>query len=78
MDWNRTIVRRSDILFGKPTFVGTRIRVEQVLARLGEGWTEADLLERHPQLSGEHLRAAWAYAAAALASDEVVLMGPAA
>lgn len=78
MNWRDYIVRRPDVLFGKPTFLGTRIAVEHVLERLGNGWSEADLLDQYPQLSREHLRAAWAFAAASLASDEVILLGPAA
>lgn len=74
MDWARLIVRRPDVLSGKPTFVGTRITVEHVLERLGDGWSEDDLLAQHPQLAREHLRAAMAYAAVALSYDEVVIL----
>ncbi len=74
MDWKRFVVRRPDILQGKPTFIGTRIAVEQVLERLGDGWSEDDLLAQHPQLAREHLKAAMAYAAAALSSDEVIVL----
>lgn len=74
MDWKRFIVRRPDVLSGKPTFVGTRIAVESVLERLGDGWSEDDLLAQHPQLAREHFKAAMAYAAAALSSDELVVL----
>lgn len=75
MDWQRFIVRRADVQSGKPTFAGTRITVEHVLERLGDGWSGDDLLLQHPQLTADHLRAAMSFAAATLASDEVIVLG---
>ena len=37
------IIVSSTILFGKPTIAGTRIAVEQILACLSEGWTNAKI-----------------------------------
>lgn len=61
-------------MLGKPVFKGTRLTVEHVLERLGQGASDADLLDAHPTLRPEHLRAAQAYAADALRSDEVVFL----
>jgi uncharacterized protein (DUF433 family) len=72
MNWRDHIEQRPEVLAGKPVFKGTRLSVEMVLERLGDGATEADLLEAYPRLRPEHIRAAQAYAAAALASDETV------
>ncbi len=51
---------------------GTRITVELILRKLGEGATEQDLLDAYPNLKAGDLRAAMAYAAAALAHEEIV------
>jgi uncharacterized protein (DUF433 family) len=42
---------------------GTRIPVEISLSKLGEGATEADLLDAYPRLTREDIQAALAYAA---------------
>lgn len=76
MNWKPFVVRREGVLSGKPTLVGTRISVEHVLERLADGWSEDQLLAQHPQLTREHIRVAMAYAAAALSSDEVVVLDP--
>jgi uncharacterized protein (DUF433 family) len=74
MRWQDYIERRPDLMGGKPVFKGTRLTVEHVLERLGSGSTEADLLAAHQRLRPEHIRAAQSYAAAALASDEMVYL----
>jgi uncharacterized protein (DUF433 family) len=50
------------------------LTVEHILQRLGDGASEADLLDAHPRLRAEHIRAAQAYAADALSSDETVFL----
>ncbi len=72
LNWRDHIEQRPDVLAGKPVFKGTRLSVELILERLGDGATEADLLESYPRLRPEHIRAAQAYAAASLAADETV------
>ena len=74
MKWQDYIEQRPDVMMGKPVFKGTRITVEHVLERLGAGNDEADLLAAHPRLKAEHIRAAQAYAAAALSSDEMIFL----
>lgn len=51
------------VMLGKPVIQGTRIPVELMLRKLGEGATEADLLDAYPHLTLEDIRAAVAYAA---------------
>ena len=46
------------IMLGKPVIRGTRITVELILRKLGEGASEADLLKAYPQLTREDLQAA--------------------
>lgn len=49
---------------------GTRIPVELVLRKLGEGATDADLLDAYPCLCREDIQAAIRYAAAVLGRTE--------
>lgn len=63
------------IMLGKPVIRGTRIPVELVLRKLGEGATEAQLLDAYPRLTREDIRAAITYAAQALAHEENVSVG---
>ena len=67
---------RPDVMMGKPVFKGTRIPVELVLRKLGEGATEADVLEAYPRLTHEDLQAAVLYAADVVKGDEVVYFEP--
>lgn len=78
MDWRDHVTRRPDVLGGKPTLGGTRVTVELVLGLLGDGWSEEEVLAEYPGLTKDQVRAALAYASAALASDDLVFLGPAA
>ena len=60
------------IMLGKPVIRGTRIPVELILRKLGEGATEENLLDAYPNLQREDIRAAMAYAAVALAHEEIM------
>jgi uncharacterized protein (DUF433 family) len=61
------------IMFGKPVIRGTRIPVELVLRKLGAGMTNQQILEQHPHLTIEDIRAAAAFAADQLAAEDIVL-----
>lgn len=60
------------IMLGKPVIRGTRIPVELILRKLGEGAREKDLLDAYPKLTEADIRAAMIYAADALAHEETV------
>ncbi|NJM13020.1 MAG: DUF433 domain-containing protein [Synechococcaceae cyanobacterium SM1_2_3] len=60
------------IMLGKPVIRGTRIPVELILRKLGEGASEQDLLDAYPHLNSQDIRAAIAYAAETLAHEEIV------
>jgi uncharacterized protein (DUF433 family) len=75
MKWQDYIERNPRIMLGKPVFKGTRLTVELILEKLGDGVTEEELLHSYPRLRPEHIRAAQAYAAASLSSDEVIFLG---
>jgi len=63
------------VMLGKPVIGGTRITVELVLRKLAEGATEQDLLDAHPTLTLDGIRAALAYGADAIAHEELELQG---
>ena len=46
------------VMLGKPIIRGTRITVELILRKLGEGATHRDLLEAYPHLTENDLQAA--------------------
>lgn len=60
------------IMLGKPVIRGTRIPVELILRKLGEGATEQDLFDAYPGLVAEDIHAAMLYAAEALAHEETL------
>jgi uncharacterized protein (DUF433 family) len=62
------------VMLGKPVIRGTRITVELILRKLGEGATQADLLDAYPELTREDIQAAMIYAADTLAHEETVLL----
>ena len=72
MNWQDFIEVRPCVALGKPVFKGTRMTVEFVLERLGDGATVDDLVRNYVGLTPEHVRAATAYAAAVLRRDELV------
>jgi uncharacterized protein (DUF433 family) len=51
------------VMLGKPVIRGTRITVELILRKLGEGATETDLLDAYPHLSVDDIRAVAAHGA---------------
>ena len=64
------------VMFGKPVIRGTRITVELILRKLGEGATPQELLEAYPQLTKEDIQAAITYAADTLAHEETLVVEP--
>ena len=64
------------IMLGKAVIRGTRIPVELILRKLGEGATMDDLLDAYPRLRTEDVQAALTYASNVLAHEETFLLGP--
>ena len=58
-----------DIMLGKPVIKGTRIPVELVIRKIGEGASIEDLLDAYPNITKEDIRAAFLYAADNLANE---------
>jgi len=65
------IVSDPSVMMGKPVVAGTRITVELILEKLAAGETVEQILDAHPRLSREAIRAALAFAAEALRADVV-------
>ena len=65
------IVSDPKIMMGKPVISGTRITVELILEKLAAGETPEQILEAHPRLSDEGIKAALAFAAQALRYDVI-------
>ena len=67
----KLIISDPKIMIGKPVIAGTRVTVEIILEKLSAGETEEQILEAHPRLTREAVRAALAFAAQALRADVV-------
>ena len=65
------IVSDPNVMMGKPVIAGTRITVELILEKLSAGEMVEQILEAHPRLTREAIRAALAFAAEALRADVV-------
>ena len=72
MNWQDYIEVKPEVALGKPVFKGTRLTVEFMLERLGEGATVDDLVQNYVGITPDHVRAATAFAAALLRRDELV------
>jgi uncharacterized protein (DUF433 family) len=59
------------IMMGKPVIKGTRISVESLLEKLAAGETETDILEAHPPLQKQDIKAALAFAAQSLKGENI-------
>jgi uncharacterized protein (DUF433 family) len=65
------VVSNPGVMMGKPVIAGTRITVELILEKLAAGETIEQVLEAHPRLNDDAVRAALAFAADALRADVV-------
>ncbi len=69
MDISHYIIRDPHVCDGEPVFSGTRVLLRTVLASLADGDGEVEILTSFPTLTGEHVRAAIAFAAASAVED---------
>jgi uncharacterized protein (DUF433 family) len=58
------IVSDPDIMMGKPAVRGTRITVELILRKLGNGQTAEELIDDYPAITRDDILATQAFAAA--------------
>ena len=59
------------VMMGKPVIAGTRITVELILEKLGNGESIEQLIDSHPRLTREAVLAALKFAAQVLRADVV-------
>ena len=68
---NPMIESNPQILMGKPVVRGTRVTVELILEKLGNGETIEQILEAHPRLTRDGILAAIRYGVEVLRTDDV-------
>jgi uncharacterized protein (DUF433 family) len=69
--WSNWIITNPNIMMGKPIVAGTRITVELILEKLAAGETIEQIIEAHPRLTREAVRAALAFASDVLHSETI-------
>ena len=67
----RLILSDPSIMMGKAVVSGTRITVELILEKMAAGETIEQIIDAHPRLTHEAIRAALFFAAEALKSDVI-------
>ncbi len=72
MNYKDKIIRDPEVLGGKPIIKGTRIPVEIILRKLGDGLSFEELLEAYPNLKKEDILAAISYSADLINEEELV------
>ena len=65
---------RPEVMLGKPVIKSTRIPVELIVRKLGEGASVEDLLDGYPTLKKEDIQAALIYAADTMRDEKVVYL----
>lgn len=63
IDYKQYIEINSEVRFGKPTIIGTRITVFDVLNWLANGLFQNEIIENFPELTENQIKACLAYAA---------------
>ncbi len=72
MEVAKRIESNQSIILWKPVIKGTRITVELIVRKLGEGATVEDILDGYPNLKRDDVQAALIYAAESLAHEELL------
>jgi len=68
---NSLIETNPALMMGKPVIAGTRITVESILERVAAGESLEQIVESHPRLTTESVRAAFGFAAQVLGTDDL-------
>ena len=63
IDYKPYITINSEMRFGKPTIIGTRITVFDILYWMSNGMTINEIIEDFPELSENQIKACLSYAA---------------
>lgn len=62
-DYRNYITINTEVRFGRPTVIGTRIAVYDVLNWLAKGMSQDEILTDYPELSTQQILACLSYAA---------------
>ena len=71
MDWEKYISSDPKIMFGKPVIAGSRIPVDLILEKLGNGESNEQLLKSYPRLTKEAIQACLFFAAESVKNNIV-------
>ena len=63
IDYKQYIAINTEVRFGKPTIIGTRITVFDVLNWLANGMTTNEIIEDFPEIDENQIKACLSYAA---------------
>ena len=74
MDVHNLIEVNPDVMLGKPVIKGTRIPVELIVRKLGEGATIEDLLDGYTNLTREAIQASLIYAADTIEDEKFIYL----
>jgi len=69
MQWSEYIEQKNGILNGKPVIMGTRIGVEFILEKIGNGETIEELLTAYPHLCRAAILACISYGASSVRNE---------
>jgi len=74
MNIHELIESMPDVMRGKPVIKGTRIPVELIVRKMGEGASIEDLLDGYPNLTKESVQAALVYAADIIGNENIIYL----
>ena len=74
MNIHELIESMPDVMRGKPVIRGTRIPVELIVRKMGEGASIEDLLDGYPNLTKESVQAALVYAADIIGNENIIYL----
>ena len=74
MDVNNLIEVKPGVMLGKPVIKGTRIPVELIVRKLGEGATAEELLDGYANLTIKDIQAALIYAADTIEGEKFIYL----
>ncbi|TGN20645.1 DUF433 domain-containing protein [Leptospira idonii] len=72
MDYKTRLTSSPDILLGKPVIKNTRIAVDLILERLGNGMSIEDILEATPSIEREDILACISYSSDVISRESLL------
>ena len=72
--WFERISADPKVCHGKACIKGTRVMVSAILDCIADGMSESEIIQEHPSLSKEDIRAALSYSASVIRGDIKVLV----